>query len=71
MQEFSRQLPDTVTYIKTCSCDQNYIIKISIANLNKLRPKYKRLHIDKRRLTLSSRCDVVSDVIIMKNIFHA
>ena len=24
-----------------------------------------------RRLTLSSRCDVISDVIIMKNIFHA
>ena len=51
MQELSRQLSDTATYTEICNCNQNDIIKISISNLNKLRQKYERLHVDKSIIT--------------------
>ena len=51
IQELSRQLSDTATYIEICNCDQNDIIQISISNLNKLRQKYERLYVDKNILT--------------------
>ena len=51
IQELSRQLSDTATYIEICNCDQNDIIQISISNLNKLRQKYERLYVDKNIIT--------------------